>query len=100
MAKYYKFQDMGANAGVAVYTVEDVEPANGRDFSLEELQGYVDGLIEIVSLYDGRLMVVNDEGLINGLPINPLATAIYQNATGVNDYILGNVLICQDNEVL
>ena len=100
MAKYYKFQDMGANAGVAVYTVEDVEPANGRDFSLEELQGYVDGLIEIVSLYDGRLMVLNDEGLINGLPINPLATAIYQNATGVNDYILGNVLICQDNEVL
>ena len=100
MAKYYKFQDMGANAGVAVYTVEDVEPANGRDFSLEELQGYVDGLIDIVSLYDGRIMVVNDEGLLDGLPITPLATAIYQNATGVNDYILGNVLICQDNEVL
>ena len=29
MAKYYKFQDMGANAGVAVYTVEDVEPPTG-----------------------------------------------------------------------
>lgn len=100
MAKYYKFEDIGTGAGVAAYSVQDVEPKNGRDFSLEELQGYVDGLIDIVSLYDGRIMVVNDEGLLDGLPINPLATAIYQNATGVNDYILGNVLICQDNEVL
>jgi hypothetical protein len=100
MAKYYKFDDTYTGAGVAVYTVQDVEPKNGRDFSLDELQGYVDGLIEIVSLYDGRLMVVNDEGLINGLPINPLATAIFQNATGTDDYILGNVLICDDNQIL
>lgn len=100
MAQFYKFQDIGTGAGVAVYTVQDVEPKNGRDFSLEELQGYVEGLIDIVSLYDGRLMVVNDEGLINGLPINPLATAIFQNATGTNDYILGNVLICDETQIL
>jgi hypothetical protein len=98
MAKYYKFQDIGA--GVATYSVEDVQPANGSDFKLGELQGYVDELIDIVSLYDGRLMVVNDEGIINGLPINPLATAIFQNATGTKDYILGNVLICDENQIL
>ena len=99
MAKYYKLQDMGDAVGVAVYTIEDVQPANGSDFSLEELQGYVEGYIEIVDLNDGRIMVVNEEGLNEGLPVNPLATAIFQERTGVADYIVGNVLICDAEQV-
>lgn len=100
MAKYYKLHTMDETAGVAAYTVEDIEPANGTDYQLEELQGYVDGLIEIVPLTDGDIMVLNEEGLINDLPINPLATAIFQQATGNPGYIFGNVVICKDNEVL
>ena len=56
MAKYYKLQNIGG--GVAAYTIEDVEPENGEDFKLEELQGYVEGLIEIVDLNDGRADIV------------------------------------------
>lgn len=97
MAKYYKFQDIGA--GVATYSVEDVQPANGSDFELGELQGYVDGYIEIVDLYDGRIMVVNENGLCDGLPVNPLATAIFQQATGGNDIIVGSVVICDAEQV-
>ena len=97
MAKYYKLQNIGG--GVAAYTIEDVEPDNGEDFKLEELQGYVEGLIEIVDLNDGRIMVVNEEGLNEGLPVNPLATAIFQECTGVADYIVGNVIICDNDEV-
>ncbi len=53
---------------------------------LEFLQHYVEGNIEIVTLskpFDGRhlIMIVNDCGLIWGLPINPIATALYQAAT-------------------
>jgi len=97
MAKYYEHHEI---AGVLTYTVTDIEPLNGSDYKLEELQGYVGGLIEIVPLTDGEIMVVNEEGLINDLPINPVATAIYQNATGDDGYIFGNVVICKDNEVL
>lgn len=98
MGKYYKLHSLGD--GVAAYTVEDIQPANGTDYELEELQGYVDGLIEIVPLTDGEIMVVNEEGYINDLPLNPLATAIFQNATGNDSYIFGNVVVCRDNEVL
>ena len=97
MAKYYKYHEI---AGVLTYTVTDIEPQNGTDYQLGELQGYVDGLIEIVPLTDGEIMVLNDEGLINDLPINPLATAIFQQATGSPDYIFGNVVICKETEVL
>lgn len=99
MAKYYKLQET-VDGVAAFYTVEDVEPTNGRDFSLEELQGYVDGLIEIVPLTDGEIMVVNEEGYINNLPLNPLATAIFRDATGNDGYIFGNVVICSDGQVL
>ena len=97
MGKHYKYNEV---AGVPAYIVEDIEPRNGTDYQLDELQGYVEGLIEIVPLTDGDIMVVNEEGYINDLPLNPLATAIFQNATGNNGYIFGNVVICKDNEVL
>lgn len=97
MAKYYKLQNMGG--GVAAYSVEDVQPANGSDFSLSELQGYVGGYIEIVDLYDGRIMVVNENGLNDELPINPLATATFQELTHGNDIIVGSVVICDAEQV-
>lgn len=34
----------------------EVQPADGVEFTLQELQGYVGGLIEAVYLDDGRLM--------------------------------------------
>lgn len=39
-----------------------VTPSNGTDFSLEELQGFVGGYIEIIRLGDNRLVIVNEEG--------------------------------------
>lgn len=66
------------------------KPENGSDFTLEELQGYVGGYIELVYLRDGRIMVVNEEGKIEGLPPNQIATEIYGNP---NDYVVGNVLV-------
>ena len=69
------------------------EPANGRDFSLNELQAFVGGLIDIVRLPDNRIMVVNDEGLILDLPMNHTASRIS------GGYIAGDVLVCQSKEV-
>ena len=74
-------------------TSEQVTPANGQDFRLEELQGYVGGLIDIVRLEDGDLLVVNDEGLIHGLPLNEQASWI------AGSVLTGDVVRCADTEV-
>ena len=71
----------------------EVKPTNGTDFSLEELQGFVGGYIEIVYLDSERIMVVNEEGIINDLPFNEKASSI------VGQLIAGDVLVCKSEEV-
>ncbi|MBQ1569567.1 MAG: DUF3846 domain-containing protein [Clostridiales bacterium] len=66
---------------------------------LEVLQQYVDGYIEIVTLDrhpDGTrtVMIVNDCGLIWCLPVNPIATALYQGYTEAETPICGNAIVC------
>lgn len=71
----------------------EVNPKNGTDYSLEELQGFVGGHIEIVRIDDERLMVVNEEGKLNELPINSIATYL------ARELIVGDVFVCYANEV-
>lgn len=81
--------------------VVNIEPKNGSDFSLNELQGFVNGFIEIVPLNDEFIMVVNEEWKLKNLGINHLATFLYHemNPYAVNDVIVGNVLVCRTEEV-
>ena len=48
----------------------------GATFSLDELQNYLEGFIEIVPIDDARMAVVNDEGLIKQMPMNPVASQV------------------------
>lgn len=90
MAKLYK------TSGEIV----EVSPKNGKDFSLEELQEFVDGYIEIVWLDKERSMVINEEGKLKHLPYNKKATEEYNSSyKGRNDYIVGNALICKSNQL-
>ena len=75
----------------------NVLPKNKTDFQLTELQTFVGGLIEIVKTNDGRTMVINEEGKINDLPINQKASELYQY--NEFDFIAGDVLICNSNEI-
>lgn len=77
-------------------TMTAVSPKNGTDFSLEELNEFVGGYIEIVSTTDGRIMVLNEEGKLNGLPVNLAATILYGNP---NDVIVGDVLVCPPEQI-
>lgn len=43
-------------------TRKEIQPQNGTDFKLEELQAYVDGYIEIVNLQNGEILVINEDG--------------------------------------
>ena len=73
-------------------TKETVQPKNGNIFSLEELQKYVGGYIEIVPInygeYEGKLLIVDEEGKIKiGAEINFAASKI------ANQAIVGTVIL-------
>lgn len=73
--------------------MKTVNPKNGENFSLDELQGFVGGLIEIVD-YDGEIiMVVNKEGK-GVLPMNRRASQILGW-----DWVAGDVILCRSDEV-
>jgi hypothetical protein len=76
----------------------NVLPKNKTDFKLDELQNYVGGIIEIVRTKDNKIMVMNEEGKINELPMNEKATELYIYSE--SDLIVGDVLICDENEIL
>ena len=67
-----------------------IEP--GRK-ALSAMQNFVGGLVEIVKCPVGRLMILNEEGKIECLPLNPMATAIYGSLV---DYIVGDVLLVDE----
>ena len=71
-------------------------PRDGKHYQLDELQAIVGGYIEMVRLESGQLMFLNEEGKLKGLPINPLATTLYNNP---NDVIVGDVLVCNSGQV-
>lgn len=77
--------------------LKKVDPANGTDFSLNELNEIVDGYIEVLHIGD-KLLVCNEEGKLNNLPYNVKATRLI-NAVGIKDYIVGNVLFCDKDKI-
>ena len=81
--------------------VENVEPKNGTDFQLEELQAIVGGWIEVkfLSDADGGVMIMNEEGKLRNLPYNERATTLYREFVYEYDFIVGDVLICDKSEI-
>ena len=80
-----------------IYTdkgAEDYTPKNGTTFELEEMQKIVGGYIEIVRLNDGRIIIVNEDGLSLNLPVNIEATNILRRDHSTTEYIVGNAIVC------
>lgn len=81
-------------------------PANGKTFELEELQKIVGGYIEILALpgKPGEIMVCNEEGKLEGLPINPAATQLWKataqpGSPRMFDDVVGTVLLCHTTQI-
>lgn len=81
-------------------TKKEIKPKNGMDFSLEELQAYVDGYIEIINLNNGDIMVINDDGKYL-FEENEIATSIAEDHDAIffGDWICGNAVLCKEEEV-
>lgn len=74
-------------------TIEEVDIPANRD-ALQALQGYVGGNIEVVYTPNKDVMILNEEGKIDDLPFNAVATAIY----GREDDIVGDALVANATE--
>lgn len=80
-------------------TKDALQPKNNKVFTLEELKSVVGGYIEIVPIEKCTFMVVNEEGKLLNLPINVEATRYYRKSRNTDDFIVGNVLICNNKEI-
>lgn len=82
-------------------TETQVYPANGKSFTLEELRGFVGGTIDMQLLRkENKWLVVNDNGKLDGLPINEIASEIWRKEYPIEKFpynndglIVGNVLL-------
>jgi hypothetical protein len=78
---------------------EDVTPASGKAwFTVQELQDYVGGYFEVIHLTNNTILVCNEYGKTEALPVNAAAT-MYCRLNGLSDLILGDVLIAAMKEV-
>jgi hypothetical protein len=77
-----------------------VAPKNGKSFSLEELQGFVHGYIEMLRVSrDGtQRLIVDEEGKLKNYPHNEVATLKAAGYIQHGDCIVGNALFCTDVE--
>lgn len=78
-----------------------VEPKNGTDFQLEEMQEIVGGYIQLFYLMndEGEVIVMNEDGKIEGLPMNHKATELAAKRLFQGDYIVGDVLVCKTEQI-
>jgi hypothetical protein len=86
-------------------TIKIVEPENGKSFTLKELQEYVGGMVDIQHLPDGRVIYLNDNGKIEGLEKNEIATEIWKRAYPIDEYpdnndelMVGDILLMEKTD--
>jgi hypothetical protein len=74
--------------------VTQVQPKNESKFTLDELQGYVGGYIEVVPQFkfSRKVFLVDEEGLLKGLEMNLIATGL------ISQPLFGNVLVLDVEE--
>jgi len=75
--------------------IQYVEPANTRDFQLEELQKFVGGYFELVRcpMHPQHVLVVDEEGLVKDKPVNVEASILAMES------IRGDALFCLKKQI-
>ena len=79
-----------------------ISPKNGKTFELEEMYELIGcRTVERIPLADGLDMWLDEEGKFREIHhVNLLATRALHEAGGLlDDYVVGDVLICDRNEV-
>lgn len=73
----------------------------GKKTAFAEIGLYINANgFDTVNLRDGRVMIVDDTGMIDGKPVNPEATKLYHSIciSGTTNCIHGDVAIALDKD--
>ena len=57
--------------------------------SLKEAQEFVGGYVEGITFPNGDYLIINEEGKLKNLPLNPEATALWRATFDNDNYITG-----------
>jgi hypothetical protein len=57
--------------------------------TLKAAQDFVGGMVEGISFPNGDYLIVNEEGKLMGLPLNPEATALWRATFDNDNYVTG-----------
>jgi hypothetical protein len=76
----------------------EVSPENGTNFGLREVQELVDGYVELLSLDQQNMILMDEEGKCRHKPVNINASKLVAERTGVNYCLVGDVLLCAIGE--
>lgn len=74
-------------------SLEVIDLGKTTEESSEVLKNAVDGLYQTIDLKRDLTMWVNEEGKLDGLMTNSIATAIFQAKFGMIDIIVGNAVL-------
>ena len=78
---------------IAVIITTDGDATKISEISLKSLQTAVGGWVQAVDLDHDLTIWVNEEGKMDGLPVNPIATRLWEKYIGVGtDIIAGNAV--------
>ena len=68
--------------------------------TLEQAQKFVGGMVQGITFPNGDYLIINEEGKLKGLPLNPEATALWKATfdndnfiTGRNDFVVGPAIL-------
>ena len=65
--------------------------------TLEEAQEFVGGWVERISLKNGNIMLIDEEGKLKNLHVNQKATDHWIKSFGINDVIVGNAILIKQS---
>ena len=90
-------EQVKANTEVSEFKIIDDEKNTP---TLKEAQDFVGGYVECIGWPNGDLLIVNEEGKLNNLPLNPEATTLWRAtftkdkyAYGYDDFVVGPAIL-------
>ena len=75
-----------ANTEVSEFKIIDDEKNTP---TLKEAQDFVGGMVECITFPNGDLLIVNEEGKLMQLPLNPEATLLWRMTFTKDKYMIG-----------
>ena len=95
----YIIQDMTTDINTKASEFKIIEDSKDEP-SLKEAQEFVGGYVEGITFPNGDYLIINEEGKLIGLPLNPEATALWKATfdndnyiTGRNDFVVGPAIL-------